>query len=512
MPVYQSPGVYIEEMPGSQPVQPAGTSTAAFVGLAKKGPVKEATLITNYGEFESIFGGTYEYSDKKQSYLAYAVRSFFDNGGGRCYIVRVTELNAGTGLTTAVTATGSSAGLFEATNAITFTATSEGAWANGLTVNMKPLTYTSNDTHGLFNLTVEDSEGTVFEKFENLSLVETSDNYIVDVIQKKSEYITLEDTDIPSVSNDTTIKIDVNLTATVSATLAGGADGVSTVDSGDFDTHLKALDVVDELNIVAVPDAFITADAVAVHTAALKYVDGRKDCTLILESAEEDDVDAITTKRMSSYSSKNAALYYPWISVKNTVTGRTMNIPPCGAIAGIYARTDNNRGVFKAPAGTIDGAVKGIIGLERQTSKGEQDGLNPIGVNVIRSIPGAGNVVWGARTVSPDAQWRYLPVRRLVQYIEKSLEKASQSAVFEPNDPKLWSRLKRDFSGFLRGIWTEGGLFGATEDEAFYVKIDEENNPQSSRDAGKLIINIGVAPVKPAEFIVLRIEQTQSDL
>jgi phage tail sheath protein FI len=210
-------------------------------------------------------------------------------------------------------------------------------------------------------------------------------------------------------------------------------------------------------------------------------------------------------KKEANYDSKYGAIYYPWIKVSNPLgNGEGIMIPPCGHMAGIYARSDTTRGVHKAPANEI---VQGAMGLETQISKSEQDSLNPAGINCIRAFPGRGIRAWGARTISSDASWRYINVRRLFNFVEKSIEVGTQWVVFEPNDVDLWERIKRDVRAFLTRVWRDGALFGATADEAFYVKCDAELNPPSVRDAGQVIIEIGLAPVKPAEFVIFRISQ-----
>jgi hypothetical protein len=207
-----------------------------------------------------------------------------------------------------------------------------------------------------------------------------------------------------------------------------------------------------------------------------------------------------------NYDSTRAALYYPWIEVADMTgnNGRTRLIPPSGHMAGIYARTDGTRGVHKAPANEV---VRGCIGLEVVVTKGEHDTLNPIGVNVIRTFPGRGIRVWGARTLSSDPSWRYINVRRLFNMVEESIERGTQWVVFEPNDQNLWARVRRDVSAFLSLVWRSGALFGTTPEQAFYVKCDAETNPPEVRDVGQLIVEIGMCPVKPAEFVIFRISQ-----
>jgi phage tail sheath protein FI len=206
----------------------------------------------------------------------------------------------------------------------------------------------------------------------------------------------------------------------------------------------------------------------------------------------------------ANYDSKFATLYYPWIEVFDPISGRKQTMPPSGHMAGIWARNDDTRGVHKAPANEV---VRGAIGLAGQLTKGEQDLLNPSGINCIRAFPGRGIRVWGARTLSSEAEWRYLNVRRLFNYLEESILVGTQWVVFEPNDDALWARIRRTISAFLYTTWLDGALFGLTPDEAFYVKCDRETNPAEAIDAGRVLCEIGVAPVKPAEFVIFRLAQ-----
>jgi phage tail sheath protein FI len=202
-----------------------------------------------------------------------------------------------------------------------------------------------------------------------------------------------------------------------------------------------------------------------------------------------------------------AALYYPWVKVPNPRNGgRPILVPPCGHMMGVWARTDETRGVFKAPANDVP---RGVIGLGYETNFREQELLNPLGINCIRSFPNRGIRIWGARTlVEPDnTPWRYIPVRRLMSYIEKSIELGTQWVVFEPNDSTLWYRVTRTVSNFLERIWRDGALFGSTPDQAFYVKCDETINTPETIMLGRLYIEVGVSPVRPAEFVVFRIGQ-----
>lgn len=204
-----------------------------------------------------------------------------------------------------------------------------------------------------------------------------------------------------------------------------------------------------------------------------------------------------------AYDSRYAALYYPWVKVFDPASGRNSLVPPSGHVA-VWARSDNERGVHKAPANEV---IRGAVDLEIRLSKGEQDLLNPIGVNCVRAFPGRGIRIWGARTLSSDPAWRYLNVRRLFNYLEESILLGTQWVVFEPNDDRLWSSIRRNVTAFLTEEWRRGALFGRTAEEAFYVRCDRSNNPQESIDLGQVVCEIGVAPVKPAEFVIFRLSQ-----
>jgi hypothetical protein len=206
----------------------------------------------------------------------------------------------------------------------------------------------------------------------------------------------------------------------------------------------------------------------------------------------------------AGYDSKYATVYWPWIKTMDPLSGQAIFMPPSGPMAGIWARTDDVRGVHKAPANEV---VRGAISLQCNITKGEHDQLNPVGLNCVRAFPGQGIRVWGARTLSSDPEWRYLNVRRLFNYVEESILNGTNWVVFEPNDQKLWDAVRRTVEAFLRRVWRDGALFGQTPGEAFFVKCDAENNPPENRDAGILTVEIGIAPVKPAEFVVFRISQ-----
>jgi len=294
--------------------------------------------------------------------------------------------------------------------------------------------------------------------------------------------------------------------------------GISSSDfTGDASarTGVGALEALEEVTMVVLPDLMglyqrgqIDLKGVqVVQTAMMNHCELMKNRVAVLDAPPDLTPQQVRNWRMNeaNYDSKYAALYYPWIEIDNPVEkGKTMFSPPSGHLAGLWARIDSERGVHKAPANEI---VRGVIGLERNITNAEQENLNPDGINCIRSFPGRGIRVWGARTLSSDPSWRYLNVRRLFNYIEASINRGTQWVVFEPNDEGLWQRVKRDVTSFLNLVWMSGALFGATPDQAFFVKCDAETNQPDTIEAGMIITEIGIAPVKPAEFVVFRIGQ-----
>jgi phage tail sheath protein FI len=304
--------------------------------------------------------------------------------------------------------------------------------------------------------------------------------------------------------------------------LQGGEVKALAVTTSQFEGNVArregigALEALDEVTMVCVPDLMssyqqgdIDLDGIkAVQTMVLAHCERLKYRFAILDAPPDMSPQEIGDWRhkQAGYDSKYGALYYPWIEVPNPLggNGTTLLVPPSGHLAGIYARTDEQRGVHKAPANEV---VAEAIDLELNVTKEEQDMLNPMGVNCLRAFPGRGIRVWGARTLSSDPAWRYINVRRLFNFVEASIEAGTQWVVFEPNDEDLWARVRRDVTAFLRRVWLSGALFGSTPEQAFYVKCDGELNPPEVRDAGQLIIEVGLAPVKPAEFVIFRISQ-----
>jgi phage tail sheath protein FI len=500
MPEYKSPGVYIEEVDrGTKPIEAAGTSMTAFVGITAEASIKQldpatgervpvqsvlnkATLVTSWTQFTSIFG---EFTPG--AYLPDAVYGYFANGGGACYVVSLRALKEGGEDVKAASVVVPGSGKADA-----FKVTAKMAGPSNLVVNVKAA------EESTFSISVggETKTGLTMKKGEN---------YVGD-----ATFATVTLSDIGA----------ANVTPQEGAyALAGG--GMPPLTTADFvgdvadRTGIAGLEAVDEVRLLVCPDVMAGYDgssaakervkmiqeAMITHCESLKYRFAILDAPPGLNAQQAQE-----WRNTINFDTSYAALYYPWIKIADFSGGGSTSklIPPSGHMAGIYNRTDAERGVHKAPANEV---VRGAIDLELKLSKQEQDTLNPIGVNCIRSFPGRGIRIWGGRTLSSDGSWRYINVRRLFIMTEASMDVGLQWVVFEPNDRMLWARVRRDVTSFLRTLWLSGALFGSTPEEAFYVKCDDELNPPEIRDLGQLIIEVGMAPVKPAEFVIFRISQ-----
>ncbi|MCZ7398864.1 MAG: phage tail sheath subtilisin-like domain-containing protein [Candidatus Methanoperedens sp.] len=503
---YLSPGVYVEEKSsGAKPIEGVGTSTGAFVGIAERGPIGEAKQIANWTQFINTFGGYIA-----NGYLAYSVYQFFSEGGTRCFVVRTchyTDITAPTTKTALASAGTMNDGDATPNPTLRITAVSEGTWGNKISV-VATTALDTKLTDG-FKLVVKYNDNEI-ESYDNLTIATIEDS-----INDISAYIKVEKDswgDPLVTGSKKSPKKDTPLA------LAGGNDGLTSIAATDFEGDGKALnglhafDVVDDINIVVMPDMSGNRDAIL---KGLAYCQNRKDCFFIADPPISLDPTAVKafkegtgTYTGNAFNSSFGALYYPWVIVSDPLNPKQKKyVPPSGAIAGTYAHTDSVRGVHKAPAGISEGYLDSVSGIERIITKSEHDGLNPIGINVIRSFPSSGIVVWGARTLTADPEWKYINIRRLFLFLEESIDKGTQWVVFEPNSPALWGSVIRNITAFLLRVWRDGALFGSTPEEAFYVKVDAENNPPEVRDAGQLIIEVGVAPVKPAEFVIIRIQQ-----
>jgi phage tail sheath protein FI len=371
-----------------------------------------------------------------------------------------------------------------------------------------------NQPEDQFKLVVN-LDGQAKETYDHVS-TKRGENNVVEKVNTLSKLITLEEMTSGSALAKPTKGV-TDLVEPPAEPEAPPADRLSADDYvGDAAdrTGFSGLEAVDEVTMVAVPDLMaayekgaIDLETVqAVQLAMIAHCELMGDRMAILDPPPGLSPQQIKEWRVdrAGYDSKYATLYWPYIKVFDPASGTNKFVPPSGHMAGVWAQTDDTRGVHKAPANVV---VRGAITLQTQITKAEHDLLNPVGINCIRSFPGRGVRVWGARTLSSDPAWRYLNVRRLFNYLEESILQGTQWVVFEPNDYALWARIRRTISAFLVNEWRKGALFGLTPAEAFYVKCDGETNPAEGIDAGQVVCQIGVAPVKPAEFVIFQLAQ-----
>jgi uncharacterized protein len=504
MPTYLTPGVYVEEVPStSKPIEGVGTSIAAFVGLAPGGPINTPMRISNWTQFAKIFGDPNEPDNgpfMDGAYLAHSVYGFFQNGGGLCWVVRV-GASDGTDARPQAALPAAADKSIEA-----FHAEALKDVDGGVKVELSEEPSAGEDAEPTYKLVV-DAGGDGREEYEGLTLKKGRQN-LATKVNSASKFIKITETaGLPDARP-----------ATGTYTLSAPSAAAEEVEASDFEGDVArrqgmgGLSAVDEITMVCMPDAMTlgaNGDDSALRDLQGKMIahcEGAGDRMAILDAPPNKLPQEILDWRLNSagYDSKFATLYYPWIEVMNPLSNQPMLVPPSGHVAGVWCRTDTNRGVHKAPANEV---VMGANGLGFQVTQGEQGGLNKVGINCIRSFPGRGIRIWGARTLSSDPEWRYINVRRLFNYIAESIMEGTQWSVFEPNDERLWMQLRVAASNFLTRTWREGALFGATPDQAFFVKCDSETNPPEVIEAGQVICEIGIAPVKPAEFVVFRLSQ-----
>jgi phage tail sheath protein FI len=542
MPEYLSPGVYVEEIDrGPKPIEGVGTAMAAFVGFTEKAELvrkvngelvvenllNKPQLVTNWTQYVERFGGFVP-----GAYLPQSVYGYFLNGGSRCYIVSVRTYPKAE--TTLLNTQGKPMLIVRAKQAGTEAMkmrvriddvpqlpAKAGKETKESKEGEEPSAAPSPALGQEFTLIVErqtkDGGWTPLETLKEIKFqqVKEGQKTVTQVAYKNNvfpKFVTVEVPEDKSPAEllpriqEQPLNIDKKyLPSTTSSEFQGEVNKRSGV---------EGLEVLDDVTMLCVPDVMsampgekLSLDTVkAVQTMMIAHCEHMGDRVAILDCPPDMTPQEIKQWRMDTtgFDSSYAAMYYPWIQVMDPVTNQPVDVPPSGYIAGLWARVDNTRGVHKAPANEV---VQGAIGLSFQVTKGEQDTLNPFGINCVRAFPGRGIRVWGARTLSSNPSWRYINVRRLFNYVEKSIENGTQWVVFEPNDRRLWARVRRDATAFLKTVWRDGALFGSTPEEAFYVKCDDELNPPESRDLGRLVIEIGMAPVKPAEFVIFRISQ-----
>ncbi|OKH39730.1 phage tail protein [[Phormidium ambiguum] IAM M-71] len=560
---YFAPGVYIEEVDrGSRPIEGVPTAVAGFLGFTEDirggAEIFKPMLVTTWSQYLQYFGrpNSDGYTDFG-AYLPFSVYGWFLNGGGRCWVMSIGTRLPGSSAPEP-TAVGTDVNNRTKRPALRFALRQEGALAasgngNGAlattgdrTIRVRIMegepkpqpasddgtTTIAVNTGEYFTVVVSQS-GEELERFPHLTMnpevnTEVAD-YVVTALEE-SRYlqatdISLSGSPLSRRPNNGVFEVSPPPMLVQPERFNQYVEGVR-----DDRTGVRGLFEVDDITIVSCPDLMRVYEAGLMD---LDQVHGVMDMMLSMcEGASAGDIpnppnrmviidpppDRVRPQDVSRWVSEDfnrrsqfAALYYPWIQVPNPRNaGRPISIPPSGYMAGVWSRIDETRGVYKAPANEVP---RGVVGLAYDCNFREQELLNPIGINCIRTFPNRGIRIWGARTlVEPDnTQWRYISVRRLMSYIEKSIELGTQWVVFEPNDEDLWQRVKRTIGNFLNTLWREGALTGSSPDQAYYIKCDEEINTPQTMLLGRLYVEVGVAPVRPAEFVIFRISQMTGD-
>lgn len=517
---YTYPGVYVEEIPsGVRTIAGVSTSDTAFVDFFKKGPVDDPVRITSFGDFERIFGGL-----DSRSAASYAIQQYYLNGGSVAFVVRVA---AGTTGTASVTLTDGT------NNTLAVDASSPGAWAN----NRIRVSLPAGAPAGQFNLTIEEVVGNDpnpvvlnTENYFNLSMDRNSARYALTVVNAASTLVRLR-----RLSPDNDLDAPTTVPAAPGNRTAGGLDGDDPTDttwratSGagaltgvpGSKTGIYALDKIAPFvfNLLCIPAAadLEEADMRAVYTAANTYVESKRAFLLVdIPSSVTTPASMVTWQSANStVGGKNAAVYFPRLMVPDALRGSTpTNMASSGTMAGVYARTDAQRGIWKAPAGTEAVLRNGSVAYKM--TDGENGSLNPLGLNALRSFPVYGDVSWGARTMDgadqKASEYKYVPVRRLALYLEESLYQGLKWVVFEPNDEPLWAQIRLNVGAFMNSLFRQGAFQGTTARDAYFVKCDRETTTQNDIDRGIVNIVVGFAPLKPAEFVVIKVQQIAGQL
>jgi uncharacterized protein len=494
------PGVYIEEtVRGPRPIEGVATSTTAFVGRALRGPTGAPDAVKSWADFERLYGGLWS-----SSTLGYALQHFFSNGGGQALIVRVH--NGASAAKATVPAGG-----------LALLAASEGAWGNGLRARVE----LPDPASKLFELAVKDLGVGTSEVFQKLSIDPNDPRFVGSILAQQSQLVRIDGmapANVPPASAEPAAGSDA-FTDPTATPFAGGGDGDDITDA-QIPNGLRALDHADLFNLLCIPPLKRSGGDVGKLSwdAAIAYAKSRR-AFVVVDPPERwtrvnDVLDASTGVTSVVAAAPNAAIYFPRIVAPDPLNeGRPDSFAPCGAIAGIFARTDAQHGVWKAPAGTEAG-LRDISNLARTLSEAENGQLNSAGINCLRTFPTIGNVVWGARTLQGAdtlaSEWKYIPVRRLASHIEESIYRGTKWAVFEPNAEPLWAELRLYVGAFMHGLFTRGALQGQSAREAYFVKCGQDTTTQADIDRGIVNVVIGFAPVKPAEFVIIRVMQHTS--
>lgn len=565
MPEYLAPAVFVEETSfRAKSIEGVGTSTAAFVGMTARGPISvnaddpTPPLLTSFGDFERYYGSADDLlvgnpAKARTNYLALAARAFFDNGGGRLYVARIpgvgakaagpvsagadnkVQFSARVGGGTTIPGSDDNYRIEIARSALDSTNQLARRQVAGTTV-VAGDTYKVVGTDAVadnetavkivtYGITVIGPDGPIFEA-GGLGLDPSHPRYIGTVLAQDPPDAAAKLANPVAIAIAGSVKakdLDAALSNNVDSTgmrtiaLKGGLDGTGAPKVDDYKTALDSLLALEDISIVAAPDSQTFGDndlATAVNGFLIANAEQRRSYRIaVLDTPPGLDIAGVRDLK-GKLDSKYGALYFPWVTISNPLAGSDprqsaqINVPPSGAVCGIYARSDISRGVWKAPANET---VANALGLQRDVRFGEQEVLNPLGINCIRALPNRGIRVWGARTLSSDPEWKYVNIRRYFLYLENSIDRGTQWAVFEPNGEALWSNVRNTVTDFLYNEWVSGALLGTKPEEAFFVRCDRSTMTQNDLDNGRLICLAGVAAIKPAEFVIFRIGQKTAD-
>lgn len=521
------PGVYVQEVDsGVRTVAGVPTSVAAFVGRAARGPVHVPTTCFNPGEFARRFGGLWS-----DSTISYAIDDFFANGGGQCEVVRLFRQDGGDpGIATLEQ------------GALKLSAINPGSWGNSLRATVEHPADTDPEgtkavaaryglsENDLFDLSIVDEQTGSAEIFRNLTIKEDGGERRYDRVLVASTLVTYtpDGGGNPEFSDVRPPKTPAN-----TPVVAGNGNDGLPLDEGAYlgdpeqKTGIHALRKADIFNLLCIPPDTRDGNLLKSVREAAAQLCADERALFIVDPPREWDANpanAAATAKAAQLDANDqvlplthadhAALYFPRILKRDRLRGGQVDVfPPCGVVAGVMARTDVNRGVFKAPAG-LSASMSNVAGLTVKLTDDENGLLNPIGVNCFRSFPNIGRVIWGARTLRGSDQlsddYKYVPVRRLALFIEESLFRGTQWVVFEGNDEALWAQVRLSVGTFMQRLFAQGAFQGSSPRDAFFVKCDSETTTQDDINRGIVNIVVGFAPLQPAEFVIISIQQIRN--
>ena len=520
------PGVYIEEIPsGVHTITGVATSITAFIGRAPRGPTDEPITINNFGDYERIFGGL-----SLLSTMSYAVRDFYLNGGSQAIIVRLFNGPVVSPPRVYVATITLPATASPASPSLVLIAANPGAWGGHLSANVDHNTKDNTNTN-LFNLSVTETDPVTkavvnAEKFSNVSVDSTDPRFLPRVLEQSSSLVRVQknsggDFVLSTIRPDQTLGGSPPGQTAVKA--KGGDDGDDIGETqftgGTSESDKKglfALKNADLFNLLCIPPFAFSKDVTTTLLgAAADYCKKRRAMLIVDPPNNWTKKDTAKTEFSNSTypgtTSNYAALFFPRLKQPNLLRDNQVEeFVPCGAVAGIFARTDGSRGVWKAPAGQ-EATLVGVPQLSVPLTDDENGELNPLGINCLRAFPIVGRVVWGSRTLEGAdrlaSEWKYIPVRRTALFIEESLYRGTQWVVFEPNDEPLWAQIRLNVGAFMQNLFRQGAFQGKTPREAYFVKCDKETTTQNDINLGIVNILVGFAPLKPAEFVIIKIQQ-----